>query len=363
MRLLGIFRLLLLFGLVACASGPPIDISALAQQDPLPYSVLVTGGAFVRAEPVAGTNGDVLVRTFANVAEDGEGVALAKLTETLQAARVFTVQTTHVADASLRRKLADHEGPDAMQDAALHAVLAQARRDGHDFLLVVTKVQDGEVRSRGINDRWPFTLGTWLFALGAWIPDRTYESTAKLHTSLRDVHSGRLVFGPTVSEPGPVDLNMFERSSFTGFLQSILVPPFWTSVDSEKVVSEVRDVSIQRLRVALARKMKSADARDRLDNFGPARITVRMVGGVLQVSVDSSEAVSFLRLRVDQKALVGPGVSAFEERLLASVQRQAGRFRYSADLSEPLQGRRLQVLVQTVTASIASKTTDLRDLN
>jgi hypothetical protein len=134
-------------------------------------------------------------------------------------------------------------------------------------------------------------------------------------------------------------------------------------VDSEKVVSEVRDVSIQRLRIALARKMKSADARDRLDNFGPARITVRMVGSVLQVSVDSSEAVSFLRLRVDQQALVGPGVSAFEEQLLASVQRQAGRFRYSADLKEPLQGRRLQVLVQTVTASIASTTTDLRDLN
>ncbi len=354
--------LTLLVGLAACASGPPTDISALAEQDPLPYSVLVTGGAFVKAEPVAGTNGDVLVRTFANVADAGEGITLEKLTETLRAARVFTVQTTHAADVGLRRKLADHESQEAMQDADLRAVLAQARRDGHDFLLVVAKVQDGEVRSRGINDRWPFTLGTWLFALGALIPDRTYESTARLHTSLRDVHSGRLVFGPTVSEPGPVDLNMFDRAGFVGFLQSILVPPFWTSVDSEKVVSEVRDVSIQRLRVALARKMKSADARDRLDNFGPARITVRMVGGVLQVSVDSSEAVSFLRLRVDQKALVGPGVSAFEERLLASVQRQGGRFRYSADLGEPLHGQRLQVLVQTVTATISSKTTELANL-
>ncbi len=357
MRLL----LALLLGLAACASGPPTDISALAEQEPLPYSVLVTGGAFVKAEPVAGTNGDVLVRTFANVAETGEGITLGKLTETLQAARVFTVQTTHTADAGLRRKLANHEGPDAMQDADLRAVLAQARRDGHDFLLVVARVQDGEVRSRGINDRWPFTLGTWLFALGVWIPDRTYESTARLHTSLRDVHSGRLVFGPTVSEPGPVDLNMFGRSSFTGFLQSILVPPFWTSVNRQKVVDEVRDVSIQRLRVALARKMKSADARDRLDHFGPARITVRGAEHGVQVSIDSSEAVSFLRMRVDQRPLVGPTVTDFEERLLASVQRQDGRFRYSAELREQLHGGRLQVLVQTVTATIASKTTDLAD--
>ena len=102
--------------------------------------------------------------------------------------------------------------------------------------------------------------------------------------------------------------------------------------------------------------------RDRLDNFGPARITVRMARRKVQVSVESSEAVSFLRMRVDQQPLVGPRVTDFEERLLASVQRQGGRFRYSADLGEPLHGQRLQVLVQTVTATIASKTTELANL-
>jgi hypothetical protein len=352
-----------LLGLCACASAPT-DIASLAEQDPLPYSVLVTGGAFVRSDAVAGTNGhgDVLARTFGTAADDGEGISLETLTKTLDAARVFVAQTTHAADASLRRKLAAHEDPEAIQDPALQAVLEQARRDGHDFLLVVSRIQDGDVRPRGINDRWPFTLGTWLLALGAFIPDRTYESTARLHASLRDVRSGRLVFGPTVSEPGPVDLNMFDRCSFGGFVQSILVPPFWTSVSSEKVVKEVRAVSVQRLRVALARKMKSADARDRLANFGPARITVTGSRNAARVAIDSSEALSFARMRVDLKTLRGPKVASFEERLLVSEQRQDGRFRYKAELAEPLQGRRLQVLVQTVTGSSASVTVDLKGL-
>lgn len=362
MKLFRVKGLWLLLGLAACASGPLTDISALAEQDPLPYSVLVTGGAFVESEAVPGTNGDVLARTFGAAADEGEGIALDTLTKILKAARVFVVQTTHAADANLRRKLAAHEGEEAMQGADLQAVLEQARRDGHDFLLVVAKIQDGDVRPRGINDRWPFTLGAWLLALGPFIPDRTYESTARLHASLRDVRSGRLVFGPTVSEPGPVDLNMFERCGFTGFMQSILVPPFWTSVDSEKIVNEVRDVSVQRLRIALARKMKSADARNRLGNFGPARITVTGSRHATRIAIDSSEAVSFLRMRVDLKALAGPAVQSFEEHLLASERRQEGRFHYSAELAEPLQGHRLQVLVQTVTGSIASKTTDLGDL-
>ncbi|MHC4514244.1 MAG: hypothetical protein ACYTGW_05865 [Planctomycetota bacterium] len=362
MKLFRVKSLWLLLGLAACASGPPTDISALAEQSPLPYSVLVTGGAFVAAEAVPGTNGDVLARTFAAVAGSDEGIALDELTKTLKAARVFVAQTTHTADVDLRRKLAAHESEEAMQDVELQAVLAQARREGHDFLLVVAKIQDGDVRPRGINDRWPFTIGAWFLALGAFIPDRTYESTARLHASLRDVHSGRIVFGPTVSEPGPVDLNMFDRCSFGGFLQSILVPPFWTSVNSEKIVNVVRDVSVRRLRIALARKMKSADARDRLANFGPARITVRRSGPAFRISIDSSEAVSFVRMRLDLQPLAGPALRDFEAALLASVRRQGGRFHYTADLHAPLHGRRLQVLVQTVTASIASKTTNLADL-
>jgi hypothetical protein len=358
----------LVLGLAACASAPPADISALAAQDPLPYSVLVTGGAFVESDAVLGTNGgdanhtgNVLARTFGAVPADGEGIDLETLTRTLQAARVFVVQTTHAADARLRRKLAAHAGEEAMQGEDLEAVLEQARRDGHDFLLVVAKIQDGDVRSRGVNDRWPFTLGAWLLALGAFIPDHTYESSARLHASLLDVHSGRLVFGPTVSEPGPVDLNMFERCSFGGFVQSILVPPFWTSVNSEKVVEAVRDVSVQRLRVALARKMKSADARDRLANFGPARVAITASRNAIRLDIDSSEAVSFLRLRVDRKTLAGPAVQGFEERLLASEQRLEDRFHYSAELAGPVAGRRLQVLVQTVTGRIASKTVALED--
>ncbi len=352
----------LLLGLTACASAPHADISALAEQDPLPYSVLVTGGAFVESEGVPGTNGDVLARTFQDPGDDGEGIALDALTKTLAAARVFTVQTTHSADAALRRKLAAYQGEEAMQEADLQAVLEQARRDGHDFLLVVTKIQDGDVRARGINDRWPFTLGAWLLALGSFIPDRTYESTARLHASLRDVRSGRLVFGPTVSEPGPVDLTMFDRCSLGGFVESILVPPFWTSVDSQKVVREVREVSVQRLRIALARKMKSADVRDRLRNFGPAKIDVSGSRHAVRIVLDSSEAVSFLRIRLDLETLVGPAVQGFEERLLASEQRREGRFQYTGKLAGPFRGRLLQVLVQTVTGSVASKTMDLGSL-
>lgn len=354
-------RLVLVLGFVGaailggCAAGPTADISALAEQEPLPYSVLVTGGAFVEAPELA--TGGVLARTFGDSEEAAEAISLRKLTDTLRAARVFVTQGRHDASTVLRRQIGNRK----VSDKDMKAVLAAARARGYDFLLVVEKIQDGAVQEKGINDRWPFTLGAWLFAMGWFIPDRTYESRARLHASLRDVRSGRVAY-QTVAVPGPVNLNLLERASAWGYVQSILVPPFWTSVNNEKIVGEMRLVSVARLPVSLAAELKSADARDRLDNFGPARISVRKVRGGLQVSIEADEALSFVRLRLDLQPVAGTEVDGFQARLLASVQETGGRFSYSALLGERLRGKVLQVLVQTVTAAVASKSLNLADL-
>ena len=89
---LGYQALLLVALLSACATSPSADIAALAEQDPLPYSVLVTGGAFVQSDNRDDAPAGVLSRTFANVTDANEAIPLHKLTETLRAARVFVAQ-------------------------------------------------------------------------------------------------------------------------------------------------------------------------------------------------------------------------------------------------------------------------------
>ena len=64
-------------------------------------------------------------------------------------------------------------------------------------------------------------------------------------------------------------------------------------------------------------------------------------------------------MRLDLQPLAGRAFVDFEKELRASVREDGGRFRYDAELRGPLRGNRLQVLVQTVTASVASTSINL----
>jgi hypothetical protein len=350
----------------ACSVAPTAGLSAIAQKPPLPYSILVSGGAFVH--PPGGAAGP-LARTYSRAPTDGDTGAEAERPEAFDAervmrvlrlAKVFVVAERDVAHADERRRVAalPVRVGQPEQRRALDTILGRARDAGHDFVLIVDRIQDGAVESQGVNDRWPFTVGAWLFALGALIPDRTYESRARLWVSLRDVHTGERVLG-LILEPDAVDLNMIERCSLWGFVQSILVPPFWTSTDPETLVASVRELSTDRLLLSLVDRLKSAEVDETLRRSGPAKIELTATRRGWIVSVDSSEPLDAVSLRLDGEPLGEDFVASFETELLASRTGESP-YRYRTECVLPRGGRRLQVLVHTVAAGQSSVTWRVR---
>ena len=355
------------------------DLESLATQDPLPYSVLVTGGTFEQRavdlddEPPSSESpheagleaeeANPLNHTFARPGQDTEAIPLQDFIQVLEAGRVFVRVDPDSADAELRRRIAALSGPVPPDDEPLQALLAAARRDGHDLLLVVQTLQDGAVEEQGINGSWPITLSVWLLlGLGMFIPDHTFQSRANLRISLREVQTGRVLYD-TVRDSGPVDLALVERGSVWGVLGSIIIPPFWVPNDDQVAVDSVRQVSARRLLVAVARQLKAVEAQQELDDRSAARIDLAAADGMLDVSVEvrAPESLAVVRVRVDSQPLEGQAFERFQSALLSSVQRDGNVLRYRARLPLPSAGEYLQILVQTTAGRRASETLSLSE--
>lgn len=348
--------MLLLAG--ACRSPLGADLAVLADRPPLPCSVLVTGGAFIEAARTADESGP-RSRTF--VPTGAEAFSLQDLGQLLVRARVF-VRTRTDPRATGERRLSAVASAVPDEVTALDELLRQARSDGHDYLLVLERVDDGPVEALGVNGQWPITLTTWLLVgLGALIPDHAYESRASLRASLRDVHDGDAV-QELVIGASSVELSLLERTGVLGWLQSIVVPPFWVGDDDERVVRHLRSVVEQKLMLGLAQRLKSVDVADRLTRNQPAAVRVAHVPHGLQVDVEARESISFLRLRVDDEVLGGAEFDLFHRAFLASRAPREDALHYRAVLPIEIDGYRLQVLVQTNTGRVGSLSFDLSDV-
>lgn len=338
------------------------DLEGLAELEPLPYSVLVTGGAFELPD-AEDADGSPLQHTFRSPGGVGEAIPLSDLVEVLRAARVFVDVAEDTGPEENRRLIADLGGPVPADDLRLQELLRTARERGHDLLLVVQRLQDGPVEEQGINGSWPLTISVWfLLGLGMFIPDHTFESRANLDVSLRDLQTGRVLYD-TVRNAGPVDLALVERGSLWGIIGSIIIPPFWVPNDEEVAVESVREVSARRLLVSLARQLKGADAVQGLENRSAARIvaTPGQDSLAVEVEVPAPESLAAMRLRVDAVLQRGPTFDAFEADLLAGPQQDAaGVLKYEATYPFKLDGQLLQVLVQTTSGRVASETVRLR---
>jgi hypothetical protein len=345
--------LLLLLG--ACVT-PADELRGLAEQAPLDCAVLVTGGAFLGAIP--GVRG-----TFA-AANDGaaNGAAAQAPVEVIPIDAVADVlvrgnvyQRVAIDPDPARRARARAVLTTRTDDAEFESLLARARADGYDYLLVVEELQDAPIDEQGTNGRWPVTFATWLLlGVGMFIPDRTFESRAKLHVTLREVQMGRVVY-ECLPVAGPVELALTERTDFWGLVSSILVPPFWVGDDGDAVTSAVRVTTERRLLLSLARELKSELARQRLRDQTPATFVLRQDETGFVVVVESFEALTVARLRSERDA-DNPLVTQFGESLLASVASNGTRFRYTARLPDAVVGQRVQVLVGTLRGGIASAT-------
>ncbi|MBM3961083.1 MAG: hypothetical protein FJ306_04170, partial [Planctomycetes bacterium] len=159
------------------------------------------------------------------------------------------------------------------------AYLQQARRDGHDYVLVVERLQDGPVEAQGTNGRWPVTFVTWiLLGIGMFNPDQTFESRATLRVTLRDLAAGRTLHDPLLFA-GPIDLSLVERTDVWGVLESIVVPPFLVGDDEENVRAAVRATTERRLLSSLVRELKSGAMRQRLRERAAAGIALAVDDG------------------------------------------------------------------------------------
>lgn len=346
-----VFALSIAVCLLGCRTQPATDLPGLAERPPLPCSVLVTGGAFVeppRSTPVPQPR----ARTFPGV--DSEALSLGALAQVLERGRVFVRSQADSQEILDRQRVAA-----AVDGSALESLLAAARGDGHDYVLVVERVDDGPIEWMGVNGQWPITLATWLLVgLGAVIPDHVYESRAALRASLRDVHDGHVVQDLVVGASA-VNLSLLERTGFWGWVQSILVPPFWVGDDDARVVQQIRPVVQQRLMVGLAQRLKSVDVADRVARDQPAAVVVRRLDKGLEFEIVAQETISFLRVRIDDRPLAGLAFDVFHRDLLASRALVNATLRYTAVLTTDANGDRMQVLLQTISGRAGSVSVDL----
>ena len=157
-------QLLLLLTVSACQSTAS-ELNGLGANEPLDYSVLVTGGTFLAPGPAA-------TGTFAVADEDArevngtEAIGLDEVVGILETGRVFR-RVAMEEDEARRRLVCDRITAGAPPED-MREILQRARDDGFDFLLVIEELRDGPIEGMGINGRWPVTFATWiLLGVGA----------------------------------------------------------------------------------------------------------------------------------------------------------------------------------------------------
>lgn len=329
------------------------ELRGLAERPPLDRAVLVSGGAFFAADGVElGTFRQPVDPEDPTAAPADEAIPFASIVDVLERGAVFQ---RFVADPDpIRRRRLRSQLDNRADDPAINEFLRQAREDGFDLLLLVEELQDGPIESQGTNGRWPVTFATWiLLGVGAFIPDRTFESTAALRVSFRELQTGREV-DSLLLVPGPIDLALTERTDVLGLVLSIIVPPFWVGDDDETVLDSIRDTTQRRLLVSLVRELKSEVRRRRLGEREAATFSFERGPDGPTIVVESRETISVARL-VAERLADEAQAQDFARRLLASRELQGGRFRYRAALPAGLRGR-FQVRVGTLRGGIASST-------
>ncbi|MGE0144100.1 MAG: hypothetical protein AB7I19_08740 [Planctomycetota bacterium] len=348
--------------LTSCSWFSGQEGDPLVEQPSLPYSVLVVGGAVVESSSPSAGSSNPLASTFP-AASGAILITHDELATALRSTRVFTrvaVEPMANEDARLWLELGSVRDGLPLSDPRVAALLARARKGGHDFVLVLHRVVDGGIEDYGINERWPLTAATWLLVgLGVLVSDHTYESRAVLESSLFDAEEGRLLHR-SIGSGAIVELSLLERTDFVGLLQSVLVPPFWVASDGESIVESLREPTIARLLGSMARELKGlACRRDIAENLG-VEIEVSRDRADWNIDVFAREGIASASIVVDGVAAPAELEGQFVSQLLLSQEEEpSGRVLARARWSPPTGARMLQVLIRTVSGRLVSSTVEL----
>ena len=138
-----------------------------------------------------------------------------------------------------------------------------------DIVLDLT-VAGSPPRHRGMSSGWWSSGLLWLVTWigGLFTDDSTYTTDLAVMGSLAQVDSA--LIGSTAVRSGEVDLKYWDRNSVASwrFLQSLVLPPFWTSDDPEITSAALTDQAMFAASIQLADHVKRRLEEDAAKSFG-----------------------------------------------------------------------------------------------
>ncbi|MEZ5989957.1 MAG: hypothetical protein R3F30_12690 [Planctomycetota bacterium] len=356
--------LLAALALASCrGSTTVLDVDWWARFPPLPYRVVLAGGAVMSetdaAEPetpaVDPAEGKLLLaKTF--VVGDREPLPFADLCATLRAGRAAS-DLLVLGEDDFATRAATAEA--SARGLDLDPQVGRAEAMGADILLVLEGVDESPIIVTGTTGSWPIATVVWLLVgLGGLVPETRFESRATLRASLRDVHTGRRLALLSV-QADPMDLSLFQRAGFFKILTHIIIPPPLVGSDGDVVGPRVREEVARQLGLKLLARLKSQDLLENLRAGLDFRLELKeLQGRVLQVEVSCPQEVQTVLVEVDGKLFEGEGLERFRQAFFRSKRSdpRLALFRYQAALDGLPDGALVRVLVETLAGDRVSST-------
>jgi len=349
----------------SCVGTGAPDAARLARLPPLPFRIALCGGALLspdqRSKPqkMADVEDDTILalRTYAGV--NPEPIAFRDLSSLLERGRLGTVLLPIDAKRPNLREKAALESADS---AAAIELRRKAEARGADLLLVVHGIRDAPVIQHGVNSQWPISSIAWLLVgLGMFIPDHRFESQAHLLASIRDAHSGAVLYDNLVISAGAMDLALVERTDWLGIVESLIVPPPLVGNDPESVVETVREESNIRMLLQLLALLKTPETLERIRAAQPFRLVLEEEApGRVLVRVRSQQEIQAVTIEVgsERHPLPRQRRDAFLVPFLSSGRRSSPgeAWIYRGTLDSLAIGSEVRVLISTVAGERVSST-------
>lgn len=245
---------------------------------------------------------------------------------------------------ALRRQLIEHlvdlRAASQIVEAADGAAANEARAD-----VFISPTPDGSVSisHRGTNGRWWSSGGLWLVTWfgGLLVEASTYDTNLRFKCSLNELKTSMSTEFPAAS--GPVDLSFLDRNSLLSWsgLQSLILPPFWTSDQSDSTSAELTGRATRAAAARIAEFLK-------LDF--PHRSIAEGLGELVDLRPSNGSTVAFADIELSGKvvakqefseAFLSVGDGPFERIVLRPTMEIATKL-YSAPLGFIVPASRLE---------------------
>jgi hypothetical protein len=153
--------------------------------------------------------------------------------------------------------------------------LAEARARRADLLVQPRLQRAASLEHTGISKRWFLTSVLWFTTwIGSfWVEDSSYAAEMTLEFDVFKPAEGVRIDSVSASSE-KVDLTFWDRNAFWswGTLQSVILPPFWTTDHDERTSRSLSEVANARQAARLARYLKEELATSERDFLGEVRL-------------------------------------------------------------------------------------------